>query len=144
MRSTSDTFSRCSSLSLKLTPRRDNKKGKRILPHDCVLTPYPWPYSPSDSHYTTSPPLPMGIASSNDMVRWEDDVRQAGNSGILFEQPPWADDHFYTDDDDDEYEDEDDDPGMESFEPNDGTDDSEDDDSTGAAPRWKMDPAMTR
>jgi hypothetical protein len=86
----------------------------------------------------------MGIASSNDMVRWEDDVRQAGNSGILFEQPPWADDHFYTDDDDDDYEDEDDDPGMESFEPNDDTDDSEDDDATGAAPRWKMDHAMTR
>lgn len=88
----------------------------------------------------------MGIASNNDMVRWEDDVRQAGNSGILFEQPPWADDSFYTDDDD-EYEDEDDGPGTESFEGNshDDTDDSEDDESDqGAVPRLKMDPALTR
>ncbi|KAI8332918.1 hypothetical protein BC941DRAFT_516672 [Chlamydoabsidia padenii] len=65
--------------------------------------------SPSDPHYTTTTPSQSDAASVDNMVRWEDDVRQAGNSGILFDQPSWENDAFDTDEDDsNDYEDYDD------------------------------------
>ncbi|KAI8334671.1 armadillo-type protein [Chlamydoabsidia padenii] len=104
--------------------------------------------------HTSSSTLP----TRDGMLQWEDEVRQASSSGILFEQPPWADDSFYEDDDDsDNYEDYESEEEMEPFHYYDDEDvnhndhdDDDDDDDLGITSvrdhehRWKMGAAVAR
>ncbi|SAM07953.1 hypothetical protein [Absidia glauca] len=109
-----------------------------------LLQPLATLYADPPSRLSTTEALP----TRDGMLQWEDDVRQASSSGILFEQPPWADDSFYEDDDDsDGYEDYDseDEEGMETFRYHD--DDDDDDAITSERShehRWKMGAAVAR
>ncbi|ORZ24297.1 hypothetical protein BCR42DRAFT_446262 [Absidia repens] len=99
--------------------------------------------SPEPQHRISSSVTTASCPPSNDdMVRWEDEVRQAGGSGIFFEQPPWEDDSFYDDDDSDAYEDydSDDEDQMEAFNYNDSYEEGDDNDSlaiSSVQDRWR-------
>ncbi|ORZ14062.1 armadillo-type protein [Absidia repens] len=102
------------------------------------------PHHTSSGMTSSAPPL------NDSTLQWQEDARHPGNSGILFEQPPWEDeiDDAFDDDDYEDYDSIDDqEMAMDTFYDHDDTDDDDLEMVSSQQPagrRWKMAPAMSR